>query len=94
MMVTNTGAAAALAGVRTPRMQDWFTLYRLAEEKARDLRAEADRDRLARAIASTAGPKTTRRVAATRPTLPVRARCWTLRARRLSITITLRTEVH
>lgn len=94
MMVTNTGAAAALAGVRTPRMQDWFTLYRLAEEKARDLRAEADRDRLARAIASAAGPEATRRVAATRPTLPVRARCWTLRARRLSITITLRTEVH
>jgi hypothetical protein len=75
-------------------MQDWFALYRLAEEKARDLRAEADRERLARAIASTAGPKATRRVAATRPTLPVRARCWRLRVRRLSIKVTLRTEVH
>jgi len=75
-------------------MQDWLSLYQLAQEKARDLRAQADRDRLARAIASAARPEATRRVAATRPTLPVRARCWTLRARRLSITITLRTEVH
>ena len=73
-------------------MQDWLSLYQLAQEKARDLRAQADRDRLARAIASAARPEATRRVAATRPTLPVRARCWTLRARRLSITITLRTE--
>ena len=40
-------------------MQNWFALYRLAEERARDLRAEADRERLARAIASTAGPKAT-----------------------------------
>ena len=73
-------------------MQDWLSLYQLAQEKARDLRAQADRERLARAMASAARPEATRRVAATRPTLPVRARCWTLRARRLSITITLRTE--
>jgi hypothetical protein len=75
-------------------MQDWLSLYQLAQEKARDLRAQADRDRLARAIASAARPEATRRVSATRPTLPVRVRCWTLRARRLSITITLRTKVH
>jgi len=75
-------------------MQSWFALYQVAQEMARDRHAEADRNRLARAPALAAGPQAERRVAATRPTLPVRARCWTVRARRLSITITLRTGVH
>jgi len=74
-------------------MQDWPTLYRIAEERCRDLRAEADRERLARGIASVARPRAPRRAAATRPTMPVRARRWKLQARRLSITVTLRAEV-
>ena len=74
-------------------MMSWLAHYQVAVEVARDRQAEADRNRLARSIASASGPEATRRLPATRPTLPVRARCWTLRARRLTITVTLRTEV-
>lgn len=75
-------------------MMSWFSLYEVAQEVARDRHAEADRDRLARATTSAADLGAEHRVAGPRQVLPVRARCWTVRARRLSITITLGTEIH